>query len=69
MRHFVFALTALLSATSADRASILMFDPDGVMRFKAWRNLSDAYRTAVTGTFEIRTSRLITLRRNIDSIV
>src|SRR5579884_3532786 len=43
------ALTALLSATSADRASILMFDADGVMRFKAWRNLSDAYRAAVTG--------------------
>jgi hypothetical protein len=28
---------------------------------------SAAYRTAVTGTFEIRTSWLITLRRNIDS--
>ncbi len=35
----------------------------------ATQRRSAAYRTAVTGTFEIRTSRLITLRRNIDSIV
>lgn len=34
----------------------------------AARLRSAAYRTAVTGTFEIRTSRSITLRRNIDSI-
>ncbi|HLJ49527.1 MAG TPA: PAS domain S-box protein [Bryobacteraceae bacterium] len=43
------AITSLLSATEADRASILMFDEDGVMRFKAWRGLSDGYRAAVTG--------------------
>lgn len=35
---------------------------------KATRLRSVVYRTAVTGTFEIRTSRSITLRRNIDSI-
>src|SRR6185369_2303420 len=28
---------------------VLLFDSDGVMRFKAWRGLSDAYRTAVEG--------------------
>ena len=33
----------------ADRASILLFDEDGLMRFKAWRGLSDGYRSAVTG--------------------
>ena len=31
------------------RVSILLFDPDGVMRFKAWRGLSDDYRRAVEG--------------------
>ncbi|HEY3456840.1 MAG TPA: GAF domain-containing protein, partial [Bryobacteraceae bacterium] len=43
------AITALLSATNADRAAILRFDEDGVMRFKAWRGLSPEYRDAVTG--------------------
>jgi PAS domain S-box-containing protein len=43
------AITSLLRATSADRAAILIFDDDGVMRFKAWRNLSPEYRQAVTG--------------------
>jgi hypothetical protein len=33
----------------ADRASILVFDHAGVMRFKAWRGISDEYRTAVEG--------------------
>lgn len=43
------AITSLLAATSADRAAILAFDADGVMRFKASRGLSAAYRDAVTG--------------------
>ena len=43
------ALTSLLKATSADRAAILLFDDDGVIRFKAWRGLSDEYRQAVSG--------------------
>lgn len=43
------ALVSLLEATSADRAAILTFDPDGVMRFKAWQDLSPEYRQAVTG--------------------
>jgi PAS domain S-box-containing protein len=43
------AISALLSATSADRAAILRFDDDGVIRFKAWRGLSAEYRHAVTG--------------------
>src|SRR5581483_6531963 len=42
------ALDALLSATAATRASLLLYD-DGVMRFRAWRNLSDAYRAATEG--------------------
>ena len=43
------AITSLLSATEADRASILFFDDDGVMQFTAWRGLSEEYRTAVAG--------------------
>jgi PAS domain S-box-containing protein len=43
------ALAGLLHALEVDRASILLFDPDGVMRFKAWRGLSDAYRRATEG--------------------
>src|ERR1700693_4196005 len=43
------ALTSLLDATAADRAAILLFDDDGVIRFKASRGLSDEYQAAVTG--------------------
>jgi PAS domain S-box-containing protein len=43
------AINALLAATSAGRAAILRFDGDGVIRFKAWRDLSLEYRQAVTG--------------------
>jgi PAS domain S-box-containing protein len=43
------ALDALEEGLGVDRASILLFDPDGVMRFRAYRALSDAYRRAVEG--------------------
>jgi PAS domain S-box-containing protein len=43
------ALDALSSAVGVERASILLFDRDGVMRFKAYRGLSEAYRRAVEG--------------------
>jgi PAS domain S-box-containing protein len=43
------ALDALGYGLGVDRASILLFDPDGVMRFKAYRGISDAYRRAVEG--------------------
>ena len=43
------ALDSLLEATDADRAAILLFDDDGVIRFKASRGLSSEYQTAVTG--------------------
>jgi PAS domain S-box-containing protein len=43
------ALTGLRRATGAHRASILLFDPDGVMRFKAWDGLSDFYRSKTEG--------------------
>ena len=43
------ALDALLEATEADRASVLLCDDEGVMRFRAWRGLSDRYRAATEG--------------------
>lgn len=43
------ALDGLQRALGAERASILAYDDTGVMRFRAWRGLSDAYRSAVEG--------------------
>jgi PAS domain S-box-containing protein len=43
------ALTSLLRATEADRAAILLFDDDGLIRFKAARTLSVDYQAAATG--------------------
>jgi PAS domain S-box-containing protein len=42
------AVTSIM-AVGATRASVLLFDATGVMRFQAWRNLSDGYRAAVDG--------------------
>ena len=43
------ALDAIARLSKSRRSSVLMFDRAGVMRFKAWRGLSDAYRQAVEG--------------------
>ncbi|HEX7072107.1 MAG TPA: GAF domain-containing protein, partial [Rhodothermales bacterium] len=43
------ALDAVIEGLGADRASLLMFDPDGVLRFKTARGLSPAYQAAVEG--------------------
>jgi PAS domain S-box-containing protein len=43
------ALDAITRALDCGRASILLSDSAGVMRFKAWRGLSAAYRSAVEG--------------------
>ncbi|MDQ3004991.1 MAG: GAF domain-containing protein, partial [Chloroflexota bacterium] len=43
------ALDAILGALQCDRASILLFDDAAVMRFVAWRGLSDNYRKATDG--------------------
>jgi PAS domain S-box-containing protein len=43
------ALDAILRALRCERASILLLDASGVMRFVAWRELSDGYRRAVEG--------------------
>jgi PAS domain S-box-containing protein len=43
------ALDAILRALCCQRASILLFDPAGTMRFVAWRGLSEQYRHAVDG--------------------
>ncbi|MBI3343389.1 MAG: EAL domain-containing protein [Gammaproteobacteria bacterium] len=43
------ALNALQDTLHADRASILLFDEQGVMRFVAWRGLSEHYRRVAEG--------------------
>lgn len=43
------ALDAVTQALASPRAAVLLLDHQGVMRFKAWRGLSDAYRAAVEG--------------------
>jgi signal transduction histidine kinase len=43
------ALDAVTELLHVERASILLFDDAGVMRFKAWRGLSSRYRSAVEG--------------------
>ena len=46
---FAAALDAIANALNCERASILLFDQKRVMRFVAWRGLSDGYRAAVDG--------------------
>jgi GAF domain-containing protein len=43
------ALDAIATGMGVVRAAILLFDNDGVMRFKASHGLSEKYRTAVEG--------------------
>src|SRR5262249_43030452 len=43
------ALEAILNALRCTRASILLFDAEGVMRFVRWHGLSDGYRQTVEG--------------------
>lgn len=43
------AMESILLALKADRVSILLFDAAGVMRFVAWRGISDTYRKAADG--------------------
>ena len=43
------ALDTITRALRCNRASILLFDDAGIMRFAAWRGLSDAYRRAAEG--------------------
>ena len=43
------ALEALADGLGVSRSAILLFDADGVMRFKASRRLSEGYRAAVEG--------------------
>jgi PAS domain S-box-containing protein len=43
------ALEAISGGLGCQRASILLFDDSGLMKFVAWRGLSDEYRRAVEG--------------------
>jgi PAS domain S-box-containing protein len=46
---FAAGLDAIEGALGTSRTAILLFDESGVMRFRAWRNLSDEYRRSVEG--------------------
>ena len=43
------ALDAIFSVLHCDRASILLYDENNVMRFVGWRGLSEAYRAGTEG--------------------
>ena len=43
------ALRGVGEVLAVERASILLCDETGIMRFRAWRGLSDSYRRAVDG--------------------
>ncbi len=43
------AMRAILRTLQAEKSSILLFDANGVMRFEAWKGLSEEYRKAVEG--------------------
>jgi signal transduction histidine kinase len=43
------ALHCLAEMLGVERSAVLLYDAEGVMRFRAWRGLSDAYRAAVEG--------------------
>ena len=49
--HDIFeaALDAICHCQNTQRSAILLYDSEGTMRFRAWRNLSDEYRRAVEG--------------------
>ena len=46
---FTEAVDTLVDATGVDRASVLLYDAENVMRFVAWHALSDEYRAAAEG--------------------
>ena len=43
------AIEALLEAAPGCRCSLLLFDREGVIRFRAWHGISDGYRKVVEG--------------------
>ncbi len=43
------ALDAIEAALGTPRSAVLLYDDDGVMRFRRWRGLSERYRAAVEG--------------------
>ena len=46
---YIAAFEAIHDALGCERAAVLLFDSANVMRFVAWRGLSDEYRQAVDG--------------------
>jgi GAF domain-containing protein len=43
------AIACVERSLGVSRAALLLFDDDGVLRFKAWRGVSDAQRAEIEG--------------------
>ena len=51
------AVEGLVRAVAADRASVMTFDADGVMRYKAWKGISDRHRATMERPISINWRR------------
>ena len=51
------AVEGLVRAVAADRASVMTFDADGVMRYKAWKGVSDRHRATMERPISINWHR------------
>ena len=51
------AVEGLVRVVAADRASVMIFDADGVMRYKAWKGISDRHRAAMERPISINWRR------------
>jgi two-component system cell cycle sensor histidine kinase/response regulator CckA len=51
------AVEGLVRVVAADRASVMTFDADGVMRYKAWKGISDRHRATMERPISINWRR------------
>ena len=51
------AVEGLVRVVAADRASVMIFDADGVMRYKAWKGISDRHRATMEQPITIKWRR------------
>jgi len=51
------AVEGLVRVVPADRASVMIFDADGVMRYRAWKGISDRHRATMEQPISIKWPR------------
>ena len=54
---YLAAVEGLVRAVAADRASVMTFDADGVMRYKVWKGISDRHRATMEQPISINWHR------------